>query len=105
MITQLLRRSLVTLWMEDLLGLADITFDSNSFGVTLGYGESVETQFYGEGREAQTLSLMDFGTKPAEPTMVASFGVSVEEAWVAVGSEWSAYQDTAVIWDPIVIRW
>ena len=79
----------------------DITFDSNSFSVTLGYGESVDdANFTEKGREAQTLSLMDFFNKPAEPTMVASFGASVEEAWVAVGSEWSAYQDTAVIWDP-----
>ena len=79
----------------------NITFDSNSFSVTLGYGESVDdANFTEKGREAQTLSLMDFFNKPAEPTMVASFGASVEEAWVAVGSEWSAYQDTAVIWDP-----
>ena len=79
----------------------DITFDSNSFSVTLGYGESVDgANFTEKGREAQTLSLMDFFNKPVKPTMVASFGESVEDAWVAVGSEWSAYEDTAVTWDP-----
>ncbi|MBA62777.1 MAG: hypothetical protein CMJ76_10480 [Planctomycetaceae bacterium] len=79
----------------------DITFDSNSFSVTLGYGESVEdANFTEKGREAQTLSLMDFFNKPAEPTMVASFGDSVEEAWVAVGPQWSSYENTAVTWDP-----
>jgi len=79
----------------------DIAFDSNSFSVTLGYGESVDgANFTEKGREAKTLSLTDFFNKPVEPTMVASFGETVDDAWVAVGPEWSAYEDTAVTWDP-----
>lgn len=79
----------------------DITFDSNSFSVTLGYGESVEDgNFTEKGREAQTLSLMDFFNKPVEPTMVASFGDTAEEAWIAIGPDWSSYEDAAVTWDP-----
>ena len=79
----------------------DISFDSNSFSVTLGHGESVQdANFTEKGREAQTLSLLDFFNKPAEPTMVASFGESVQESWIAVGPEWSAYEDTQVTWDP-----
>ena len=80
----------------------DITFDSNSFSVTLGYGESIgEANFTEKGREAQSLSLLDFFNKPAEPTMVASFGNEIAESWIAIGPEWSAYDDTQVTWDGI----
>lgn len=79
----------------------DITFSSNSFSVTLGHGESVESANFKEmGREAQALSLEDFFNRSPEPTMVASFGDTVDEAWTATGPEWLAYEETVVTWDP-----
>ena len=78
----------------------DITFSSNSYSVELAEGQEIsDGDFTEKGREASTLTLFDFFNRPAPPTLIGSFGDTVEEQWIAAHPAWVDFQDTSVSWD------
>jgi hypothetical protein len=78
----------------------DITFSSNSYSVELAAGQEIaDGDFTEKGREASTLTLLDFFNRPAPPTLIGSFGDTVAEQWIAAHPAWVAFQDTSVVWD------
>ena len=78
----------------------DITFSSNSYSVELAGGQEItDGDFTEKGRKASTLTLFDFFNRPAPPTLIGSFGDTVEEQWIAAHPAWVDFQDTSVTWD------
>ncbi|MBT4845056.1 MAG: tandem-95 repeat protein, partial [Planctomycetaceae bacterium] len=78
----------------------NITFSSNSYSVELAEGQEIsDGDFTEKGREASTLTLFDFFNRPAPPTLIGSFGDTVEDQWIAAHPAWVAFQDTSVVWD------
>jgi hypothetical protein len=78
----------------------EITFSSNSYSIELAEGQEIsDGDFTEKGREASTLTLFDFFNRPAPPTLIGSFGTTVEEQWVAAHPAWVDFQDTSVAWD------
>jgi hypothetical protein len=78
----------------------DITFSSNSYSIELAEGQEMSNgDFTEKGREASTLTLFDFFNRPAPPTLIGSFGDTVEEQWIAAHPAWVDFQETSVAWD------